>query len=126
MSSDRDFGNWFLIILAIVVIACLSSESDSDDPFKQQIKVMKNHGYVIGQNTEVNAHREFVARVRKDAVYYLLTDKEVTVSYLLDGEMLDQERLLFNNHLNMNGYDQLVVTADQPTRVALLLGYFKK
>lgn len=126
MNTSLRFLGWLIIIsvawLLIKFIGWFFSGSEETDNFARQIKALQDSGYTVYARAEINLDKPCVIRLRNDAWYYLMTDREVTVDYYWQDDLTSQERLVSGSPIRVDGMDKMAVYGldSQITRLVYL------
>lgn len=126
MNTSLRFLGWLIIIsvawLLIKFIGWFFSSSDESDYFIRQVEMLQDSGYTVYARAEINLDKPCVIRLRNDAWYYLMTDREVTVDYYWQDDLTSQERLVSGSPIRVDGMDKMAVYGldSQITRLVYL------
>lgn len=126
MNTSLRFLGWLIIIsvawLLIKFIGWFFSSSDESDYFIRQVEMLQDSGYTVYARAEINLDKPCVIRLRNDAWYYLMTDREVTVDYYWQDDLISQERLVSGSPIRVDGMDKMAVYGldSQITRLVYL------
>jgi hypothetical protein len=126
MNTSLRFLGWLIIIsvawLLIKFIGWFFSSSDESDYFIRQVEMLQDSGYTVYARAEINLDKPCLIRLRNDAWYYLMTDREVTVDYYWQDDLTSQERLVSGSPIRVDGMDKMAVYGldSQITRLVYL------